>query len=94
MLHQELGPCVQALTLIFVPLRFRTHSASIRNNRFDTETIATPVSASETGVSASETTASETTVSDAETAVFRTFVPVKGALSYMKPVLVQANSVK
>ena len=68
-----------ALTLFFVPVRFRTLSES-ETAVSDSETA---VSAAETTVSAAETTvsAAETTVSAAETIIFQ---PLKRPFSYFR----------
>ena len=76
-LERKYSPLLSApLTVIFVPVRFRTHLES-ETAVSDSETI---VSDPETTVSDSETaiSESETTVSDSR---FRTLVPVKAALS-------------
>ena len=68
-----------ALTLFFVPVRFRTLSES----ETAVSESETAVRAAETAVSAAETTvsAAETTVSAAETTVFR---PLKRPFSYFR----------
>ena len=75
-----------ALTLFFVPVRFRTLSESetaVSDSETTVSAAETTVSAAETAVSTAETTvsAAETIVSAAETTVFR---PLKRPFSYFR----------